>query len=657
MKNTLLIFIRKALECMALLFAIISTSSNLFSQSLMFGGNANHSGSIYNSEFPSDVVLTKKWALKTNGKIFGTAAVKDNMIYFGSDDSCLYAIAANGNLKWKFKTQGKIRSSPAIKDTVLYFNNYEGMFYALDTRTGDEIWSFLTDGEDVNKAKGLFGWEPKDKILDDPWDFYQSSPVYKDTIIYFGCGKNMYALNIRNGSLVWKFETPKVIHSTPAVSDGKVYFGCWDSKVYAVNALTGEKVWDYQTGLDANLNMMTGIQSSPSVIDSLVVVGSRDASIYALHNKTGKLIWKNSSFNNSWMPSSFTVINDTLYTGSSDAASFYAFNKSDGKTKYSIKLANYTFSSPAFSNGLIFIGNFNGGLYCINSKSRKIVSRFDTDGHKKNAFKILKEDGSIDFSKLPNSVLYEDNILWLEMVYSLGCIASSPVIENNVVYFGATDSIFYAVQDNGLCKPKFSTLINQIELLNISEESLDTTIHISFTSECYDTIIIKKNFSGILNNAIAINPQSLEPNQSLSNNIKVSIDFSLLKSSTYKGSLILFSKTNPYNSKEIGFTIKKAPLSLNFEKDAQDNFVYPNPFAEQVTIKYNLKRNTNVKIQVFNLSGKHIRTLYAGYQTTGNHEFSWNGKDEYGNSLTAGNYIIRVDNAMSSYTANVIKSR
>jgi len=40
----------------------------------------------------------------------------------------------------------------------------------------------------------------------------------------------------------------RCVYSTPAVSDGVVYIGSYDSFLYALNATTGGEIWSYKTG-------------------------------------------------------------------------------------------------------------------------------------------------------------------------------------------------------------------------------------------------------------------------------------------------------------------------------------------------------------------------------------------------------------------------
>ncbi|MEM2050807.1 MAG: PQQ-binding-like beta-propeller repeat protein, partial [Thermoproteota archaeon] len=50
-----------------------------------------------------------KWKYRTGGMILSSPAIgADGTIYFGSDDTHLYALNPDGSLKWKYKTDGKI---------------------------------------------------------------------------------------------------------------------------------------------------------------------------------------------------------------------------------------------------------------------------------------------------------------------------------------------------------------------------------------------------------------------------------------------------------------------------------------------------------------------------------------------------------------------
>jgi len=53
------------------------------------------------------------------------------------------------------------------------------------------------------------------------------------------------------GTVLWEFETGDYVQSSPAIgSDGTVYVGSSDKKLYAINGKSGVKLWEFETGGD-----------------------------------------------------------------------------------------------------------------------------------------------------------------------------------------------------------------------------------------------------------------------------------------------------------------------------------------------------------------------------------------------------------------------
>ncbi len=76
-------------------------------------------------------------------------------------------------------------------------------------------------------------------------------------------------------------------------------------------------------------------------------------------------------------------------------------------------------------------------------------------------------------------------------------------------------------------------------------------------------------------------------------------------------------------------------------------FNYPNPFSTNTSFYFDHNQpfvNLDVLIQVFTVSGKHIKTIEADVLTTGyrSEPIVWDGKDEYGDKLAKGVYIYKV---------------
>ena len=69
---------------------------------------------------------------------------------------------------------------------------------------------------------------------------------------------------------------------------------------------------------------------------------------------------------------------------------------------------------------------------------------------------------------------------------------------------------------------------------------------------------------------------------------------------------------------------------------------HPNPFNAQTTISYRLSRGGQVEVVVYNSAGQPLRRLFRGWQSTGTHALSWNGRDEVGRDAASGLYLVSV---------------
>ena len=123
------------------------------------------------------------------------------------------------------------------------------------------------------------------------------------------------------GTVLWEFETGDSVGSSPAIgSDGTVYVGSSDNKLYALSGKTGDKLWEFETG--------NVVWSSPAIgPDGTVYVGSWDKKLYAINGKTGYKLWE---FDTRVFVTSSPVIGSdgTVYVGS--AKKLYAI-KTDSK--------------------------------------------------------------------------------------------------------------------------------------------------------------------------------------------------------------------------------------------------------------------------------------------------------------------------------------
>jgi hypothetical protein len=87
---------------------------------------------------------------------------------------------------------------------------------------------------------------------------------------------------------------------------------------------------------------------------------------------------------------------------------------------------------------------------------------------------------------------------------------------------------------------------------------------------------------------------------------------------------------------------------------------YPNPFSTSTTFHFDHNRageNLDIQIQIFTVSGKLVKTLQTTSFNSKAHiaELSWNGRDEFNDTLARGVYVYRIHVRSQSDGAKVTK--
>jgi hypothetical protein len=68
----------------------------------------------------------------------------------------------------------------------------------------------------------------------------------------------------------------------------------------------------------------------------------------------------------------------------------------------------------------------------------------------------------------------------------------------------------------------------------------------------------------------------------------------------------------------------------------------PNPAGPSTTIRLRLSNASEARLDIYDATGRKVRTLHEGPLTAGTHELRWNGLDDQGNGVAAGVYFYRL---------------
>lgn len=223
---------------------------------------------------------------------------------------------------------------------IQYDNNSNAKLIALSTINGNQLWS---------KSR-------KDKIA---W----SSPIIakasgQQAVIVMG-NPAITAYNVSNGSELWRVECMSgEVGSSPCASNGIIFGASEYATCIAINAATGEKLWEAGDCLPEC--------SSPVATKDMLYVATSYGAVCAYDAKDGKVV-KQHELSTPFYSS--PVIADGKIWLFSNSGKCYIFSTGkDFKLITSFETGEKTFATPAFTDGMMIVRT-DKSLYVVKKKS------------------------------------------------------------------------------------------------------------------------------------------------------------------------------------------------------------------------------------------------------------------------------------------------
>jgi outer membrane protein assembly factor BamB len=198
------------------------------------------------------------------------------------------------------------------------------------------------------------------------WEFeaeswLAASPTMVNRIVYAGYEDGtVYAVDGISGEELWRFET-EGSWSSQTVEDGTIYVGSNNGRLYALNAESGEERWRFETGAN-------GV-NSPTVADGSIYIRAGD-SLYAVNIETGDEQWR---FTDSDMEANFTVADDIVCVDLRWGI-LVALDPDTGDEQWRFEVETNTVIGQVVVNDTVFFADYGPGwytdkLYAVNIES------------------------------------------------------------------------------------------------------------------------------------------------------------------------------------------------------------------------------------------------------------------------------------------------
>jgi serine/threonine protein kinase len=232
---------------------------------------------------------------------------------------------------------------------------------------------------------------------------------------------------------VWSFECEDEIRGTPLIHDGRVYIGCYDNNLYAIDQETGEFEWKYAAE--------GGITGRPIEQDGLIFVGSEDFRLHAITSSRGKLAW--TYYAEGPIRSSPAYSDGHVFVGADDRR-LHVVNAQNGRRAWRVETNAPVWSSPLVKDERVYFGCESGDFYCYDFRAemkwRQKVKRAITSSPLmiENLICFGSKDWTLYAMDAENG--------WQVWRYRLGGpTISSPAFAEGMIFIGCGDNNIYAV--------------------------------------------------------------------------------------------------------------------------------------------------------------------------------------------------------------------
>jgi hypothetical protein len=82
---------------------------------------------------------------------------------------------------------------------------------------------------------------------------------------------------------------------------------------------------------------------------------------------------------------------------------------------------------------------------------------------------------------------------------------------------------------------------------------------------------------------------------------------------------------------------------------------FPNPFQSATTLSFFMTEPGEVELTLFDAAGRQVRKLHQGHSEAGSHQISWNGRNDEGQKVASGVYVIRLQSPMGVGVSRVVR--
>ncbi|MFB3888445.1 MAG: PQQ-binding-like beta-propeller repeat protein [Candidatus Bathyarchaeia archaeon] len=216
------------------------------------------------------------WTIPTSGAILSTPTVDGDGVYFASVNGFVYKVnPTTGSIIWNASTpiglEMAMEGSPCIGNGMVVIGSGgarntpagRGQMYCLNASTGARLWTYSQQNYNTTR--------PNLQMI---WSALYLQHATLGPVFYFGDFYHFTCVNATDGKLIWTTYLTREHFGLPAYADNKIYIPADTFGIYVCDATTGAKLGYFEAGAQ--------VRSSPAIYNGKVYFGSNNFNVYCV---------------------------------------------------------------------------------------------------------------------------------------------------------------------------------------------------------------------------------------------------------------------------------------------------------------------------------------------------------------------------------------
>ena len=268
-------------------------------------------------------------------------------------------------------------------------------------------------------------------------DTVEAAAAITDGVVYIGSlDERLYALQLKSGEKIWDYKAGPIA-APPSGRGGFVYVGDSDGVLHCVDAIAGKKKWSYETG--------GLIKSGINFAGDSILFGSSDEHLYCL-GKDGSLAWKFEVAGGPVLGTPVVVDSRTFAAGCD--STLHILDVATGKEKDKLDLGGQVAASAAVVADRLYVGTMTNQVLGVDWKKPSLDWKFEPEDRAQPFYSSAAVTEKLVIVGSRDRMVHALDRKTGKEEWNFptgGTVDSSPVVVGGRVYFGSADGRLYVL--------------------------------------------------------------------------------------------------------------------------------------------------------------------------------------------------------------------